>query len=238
MTKAEWLACVDPDQMVAALEGAATERKLRLLSVACCRRIWGLMLDKRARRAVEVAEQFADGQVGRRALAAAHRAAAAAFEDSGFKEDDPEVDSATVEWASRAAEHASSSEAWDALDAMMQAAWVVANGDYADRPAGQSIASLQAGERAAQAELVREVFGNPFRPVAAAAVWLSAGVTGLARTIYEERAFDGLPALADALVEVGCDDPSILAHCRQGGGHVRGCWAVDLLLDKESSRRT
>src|SRR5262249_28116970 len=90
-------------------------------------------------------------------------------------------------------------------------------------------------EGQAQAALVRDIFGNPFRPVALDRSWLSgngAAVVELAQAIYDERAFEQLPALADALEEAGCTDPQILQHCRETGGHVLGCWAVDLLLWK------
>ena len=55
----------------------------------------------------------------------------------------------------------------------------------------------------------------------------------LAQGIYDDRAFDRLPVLADALEEAGCTNAEILAHCREPGPHVRGCWALDLLLGKE-----
>jgi hypothetical protein len=43
-----------------------------------------------------------------------------------------------------------------------------------------------------------------------------------------------LAVLADALEEAGCADPDILGHLRQPGlVHVRGCWIVDLILDKK-----
>jgi hypothetical protein len=86
------------------------------------------------------------------------------------------------------------------------------------------------------AALLRDVFGNPFRPVAADAAWLTwLGVTlpKLARAIYGGRRFEDMPILADALEEAGCTDADILSHCRQPGAHVRGCWLLDLLLDKE-----
>ena len=51
----------------------------------------------------------------------------------------------------------------------------------------------------------------------------------MARVIYDERQFDGMPILADALEDAGCTDPDILNHCRQAGEHVRGCWVVDLM---------
>jgi hypothetical protein len=84
--------------------------------------------------------------------------------------------------------------------------------------------------------LVREVVGNPFRAVQVDPAWLTWGgglVRRLAQSIYEERRFGGLPVLADALEEAGCDDADLLGHLRGPGPHVRGCWAVDLLLGKE-----
>jgi hypothetical protein len=54
----------------------------------------------------------------------------------------------------------------------------------------------------------------------------------MAQAIYNERGFDRLPILGDALEDAGCTDRDILDHCRGPGPHVRGCWAVDLLLGK------
>ncbi|MBP3959984.1 hypothetical protein J8F10_32485 [Gemmata sp. G18] len=79
---------------------------------------------------------------------------------------------------------------------------------------------------------MRELFGNPFRPVALVPVWLTSTVRALAEGIYQERAFDRMPILADALQDAGCDNEDILTHCRQPGEHVRGCWVVDLVLGK------
>jgi hypothetical protein len=84
-----------------------------------------------------------------------------------------------------------------------------------------------------QAALVRDIFGNPFRPAAVSPRCLSEPVISLARAIHTDRAFDRLPILADALEEAGCTDAEILNHCRGPGPHVRGCWVVDLVLGKE-----
>jgi hypothetical protein len=64
--------------------------------------------------------------------------------------------------------------------------------------------------------------------------WRTTDVVALARGIYEERAFDRMPIMADALQEAGCDNEDILAHCRDTNApHARGCWVVDLVLEKQ-----
>jgi hypothetical protein len=81
--------------------------------------------------------------------------------------------------------------------------------------------------------LIREIFGNPFRPIQVNPEWLAwkcGTAAALARTIYEDRAFGRMPILADALEEAGCQDAYILDHCRHANSHVRGCWVIDVLL--------
>src|SRR5439155_6625563 len=99
---------------------------------------------------------------------------------------------------------------------------------------------VEPAEQAARADLavwVREIFANPFRPLPrlppTALNWNDGTVRRLAEGIYQERAFDRLPVLADALEDAGCDNEGLLAHLRSEGAHVRGCWAVDWLLGKE-----
>jgi hypothetical protein len=78
--------------------------------------------------------------------------------------------------------------------------------------------------------VLRKIFANPSCPVTIEPSWRTATVASLAQTIYTDRAFDGLPILADALQEARCENRALLAHCLDPGPHVRGCWAVDLLL--------
>src|SRR5579862_3922724 len=82
------------------------------------------------------------------------------------------------------------------------------------------------------AAMLGDILGNPFRPVAVDPAWKTGNVIGLATAIYDERAFERMPILADALEEAGCQERAILDHCRQTAEHVRGCWAVDLLLGR------
>jgi hypothetical protein len=89
-------------------------------------------------------------------------------------------------------------------------------------------------EAEVQVRLLREIFGNPFRPVAFDPVWRTSDVMALAKGIYDELAFDRMPILADALQDAGCDSDDLLEHCRDANAtHVRGCWALDLVLGKE-----
>lgn len=88
-------------------------------------------------------------------------------------------------------------------------------------------------ELAYQRRVLHCIFGNPFRHVTLDPVWLTGSVVNLAQGIYDERAFDRMPILADALEDAGCHNQDILQHCRAGGEHVIGCWVVDLLLGKE-----
>ena len=87
-----------------------------------------------------------------------------------------------------------------------------------------------------QASVFRDIFGNSFRPVSVHnsswVAWNDGAIPKMAQVIYDDRAFNRLPLLADALEDAGCDDADILSHCRTPGEHVRGCWVVDLLLGK------
>ncbi|MBA4064380.1 MAG: hypothetical protein C0501_11835 [Isosphaera sp.] len=81
---------------------------------------------------------------------------------------------------------------------------------------------------------MREIFGNPFRHVVVDPAWRTSTVVALAAGVYDERAFDRLPILADALQDAGCDSDDLLTHLRDPNAtHVRGCWALDLVLGKE-----
>src|SRR5205085_1066071 len=98
----------------------------------------------------------------------------------------------------------------------------------ADTPAGDA----GAAERQAQLHLLRDVVGNPFRPVAPDRSWMPENAVVLARSMYETRDFAAMPLLADLLEEAGCP-AAVSEHCRGPGPHVRGCWVVDLLLGRD-----
>jgi hypothetical protein len=228
----EWLACADPRPMLEFLRGKASDRKLRLFAVACCRRIWHWMIDKRSRRAVELAEQFADGLVSLKHL---NEAASAAVEATWTLQD--AMDSPRpAKWTSEklaaamAAEMAAATETngmvWGTSDGY--GSWEEVQGLLQDEDS-----AMASDDQGSVGTILRDILDNPFRPAIFNPACLTPTVVSLATSIYEERAFDRMPILADALEDAGCDNADILNHCRQPGDHVRGCWAVDLLLGKQ-----
>ncbi len=81
--------------------------------------------------------------------------------------------------------------------------------------------------------LIRDIFGNPFRPVAFDPRWRTSTAVGIAQQMYDTCDFGAMPILADALQDAGCEVESVLAHCRDPQQvHVRGCWVVDQVLGK------
>jgi hypothetical protein len=83
------------------------------------------------------------------------------------------------------------------------------------------------------AVVLRDIFGNPFRPQVFDTAWRTPEAVAVARSMYDDHSFDDMPQLADALEEAGCTDDVILSHCRGPGPHVLGCWVVDLILGKK-----
>ena len=121
-----------------------------------------------------------------------------------------------------------------AWQAMAVPAWRAVAADRVAFDAAQNEGA--AAERARQCDVLRDLIGNPFCPAAVdphCLTWNDRTVPRLARALYDEKDFDNLPILADALEDAGCDDADILRHCREPGRHVRGCWVLDLLLGKE-----
>jgi hypothetical protein len=215
MTEAEWLAGADPYPMLEIVKGKASDRKLRLFACACLNTIRNLITNAGRREMIEAGERWADRLMTEgeaQAILAANPYESSAAWESG--------DSANEQAANRTASSALFASAWDAAETV---AWNVP----------------KFGSRSAQtgtfvyAALLRDIIGNPFRLAMVDPFWLTNNVTAIARAIYDERAFDRMPILGDALEDAGCDNQDMLDHCRWGGDHVRGCWVVDLILGKK-----
>ncbi len=171
--------------------------------------------------AVEVAEKFADG------LADEDERSAVAY-----LVDDDEVDYAELESPKRLAEVAASWAVQSDQECLEDGVIDPDTEDCAILAAQSAVSAVGAKKRetAAQCELLRDIFGNPFRQPRLKKSWRTTAVVDIASEIYDEHAFGRLPELAVALQEAGCDNNEVLEHCRNGGPHVRGCWVVDLVL--------
>jgi hypothetical protein len=254
VTETQWLACDNPTLMIHFLRGKASDRKLRLFACACCRRVWHLLTDERSRQAVETAERFAESSVtakdlGKaRALAdrvrsARHDLSTQAWESAAraaflAAAEDFTTTGTLAVWSSRhAAGMEGADKVWQSAVEAAHAAGVEGRAatQQANFAALDATSVANAREEAVEATLLRDLFGTPFRAAALDPAWLAwndGTVAKLAAAIYDARRFADLPILADALEDAGCTDAAILAHCREPGEHVRGCWVVDLLLGK------
>jgi hypothetical protein len=232
MTEAEWDDCVCFDSMLTVLVDELRfnrtrkgRRKLRLIGCAGVRRLCSdLLSDDRLARAVETSERYADD------LATADELSAASVEGVPLKVGQF-ADQSDPTWRPRFVANVvyltTQRNAEGVALAAAVAAWTV----QGTKPFIRQI------DYSATCDAVREVIGNPFRVEKLLIVKLrkrilTADVLGLAESIYEERAFDRMGILADALEDAGCEEAAVLSHCRSAGLHVRGCWVVDLILDK------
>jgi hypothetical protein len=188
-----------------------SDRKLRLFACACCRRVWDLLKEPRSRNAVAVAERFAEGQAGLEELNAARAAAEAVCLRTRHTR--------VPDWGAEAAWRTTSQ---DAAVAARDAALNARGAQSAPRIASEAF-YLEGIE---QAELLRDIAGNPFRSLAPPEHWPPV-VTKLAESLYAGE--DCHFALHDALEEAGLSDWA--EHFRKPG-HPKGCWAVDKILGK------
>lgn len=233
MTEDEWMASENPQVMLDFLCGNKTsERKLRLVAVACYRRILHLVADQRSVDAVLIAERSIEGTASKEEIRNAARAARQAYDEGVLRNDGihhtNEALGATYLFI----------EAQEAVRCAAVYATYAAGDDAVGSVTGCPDAyhlqtSGQTKEQLHQVSLIRDIIGNPFRRVSVDSSWLTTTVVALGQSIYEDGAFDRFPVLADALEEAGCTNADVLGHCRASGPHVRGCWAVDLLLGKE-----
>ena len=244
MSEDEWLACSSVWDMFGRFRFEASPRKLRLFAVACCRCSRRLLSNGDHRRAVDLAERFADGLATEEELSDAFQLAKKLVSELRAGKTEREI----RRWAEAAAVLHATAPPDRGPTAAAETGWHIA------RAATSQDVDLE------MASLLRDIVGNPFRPlsrlrppdppwltpkvIAALGTWpqipdswfnpswLTSTVLALAEGIYAERAFDRLPILADALQDAGCENPDILDHCREPGSHVRGCWVLDLLTGR------
>ena len=218
-SESEWLSAVKPWGMLHWVrDHGPVDRKLWLFACACCRRYWNY-LEQESREIIARCEILADrpsAETETEKVKLCHRAnAVATTTDRRLREGgNPEAALRFCHAAAAAVCYAATGDPWGAHSYFCE---------------------IDGSEAAVQCNLLRDIFGNPFRPSTIDPNWLTwrdGTAVKLAQAIYDDRRYDLLPILADALHETGCCDDAILDHCRGPGPHVRGCWVVDLVLGK------
>jgi hypothetical protein len=251
MNEREWLACTSPECMLQAICGTQwlrgfsslflprrekirrkkiRQRKLRLCLCACFRLHWECVRVQ-VGRAVEVAEQYADGLATKKQLRAARRAAEAEVVGEMGKEG----------WWTRH-NNAMVRSDWD-TDPFITAAAMAAAETITYEDVLRGLFNGMSGQLNQATRLLRDLFGNPFRPVTLDPTWLTWGdrtVVRLVQAAHQERELPSghldrarLAVLADALEEAGVTDPDLLDHLRGPGPHVHGCYVLDLILGRQ-----
>jgi hypothetical protein len=208
MTEADWNSGADPQRMLESLRGRGSGRKLSLSAVGCCRRSRLLMQDSRSRWAIEWTECLIEGLEG---------ANDAPSEEEHFMAAAAHC-MATAMWAGDGTDG-------DIEATLQYARWVMESLSEGSQEKGDILQDHVA--------LLRCIFDNPFRRANVESAWLTSRINALAKAIYDERSFDRMPILADALEDAGCANQDMLTHCRGQGPHARGCWVVDLLLGRQ-----
>ena len=226
MTEEQWMSRANPIRMVEYLKGTATGRKLRLFTTGCIR-LFGQYLDGVPALLLDTFEEYADER--------------AEYDEVGALKE-------PLEHLARSAFSSSPAQVvWDMLINLTQLERYRPNAYSLARVVVSEVGRVEIYARRdpecdddemrrsvrRTAVVVRDIFGNPFRPVTFLPEWHTDTVLALARQMYESRDFSAMPILADALQDAGCDSADVLDHCRGPGPHVRGCWVVDLVLGKE-----
>ncbi|HEV3386496.1 MAG TPA: hypothetical protein VG097_16855 [Gemmata sp.] len=245
MIEVEWQVASDPTPMYLFIQSNSSDRKLQLFGCACCYRWRQEIYYKETEALLEVVERFADGkatteQVNSIDMASAMAHAGLHWGNSGALAD-PAIRSL---WPKLQLDKVMKNT--DALAAQLSLRRAAEKSSrersYRFWKRGPKMSAEEfesarcsgiAAERKTHCDLLRCIFGNPFRPITLNPSWLTSTVLALAQQMYESRDFSPMPILADALQDAACDNDEILNHCRHPGVHVRGCWCVDLLLDKK-----
>ncbi|MBY0457236.1 MAG: hypothetical protein K2V38_07855, partial [Gemmataceae bacterium] len=188
MTEAEWQACEEPVQMLRTLGPDASERKLRLLAVACVRRVFVGAPSPggdAVKELVEGGEAYADDGVDLRKLNELREQLQARL-----------VGQSATSWSIvSAAIDLSTADLNFQLAARAARQCTITAGYLSGarsqlKAAASAAANVEAGH---QARLIREVFGNPFRPISFLPEWRTDAAMLLARGMYESRDFSAMP---------------------------------------------
>ncbi|OWK45068.1 hypothetical protein [Fimbriiglobus ruber] len=241
MKEDEWLTWNHTPRLMLGQRGVRNRRKRQLVAAAGCRLVWDRFRNPAAIALIDALERYTDDRVADHIwneTRARVEAEITADQDAVQRAERPGLDG-TLQAVAAAAHDDAVAGVDRAVD------WLESTVRQSSRGWREQQAALAVFRRQVS-DIIREIFGNPFRPWKVVPDFLGGGLVQpdgatvrltttareLARGIAHDQAFDRLPILADALEEAGVTDIALLAHCRSGGPHARGCWAVDLVLGK------
>lgn len=195
-------------------------RKLRLFACACIRNWWD-DLSTDSREALEITQRYALGDASRSEFGRAQRISTYDFRQA----DAP----STLE------------EALNRHTVNGATNWLTSSAEIAGFRIGQHLRAVArkhsdhrlTQETKRQVALLHEVFGTPTDPPWIQPAWLhwnDGAIPKLASEMYNDPRSVGYPQLRRHLKSAGCDDRTILDHCRARHCHVVGCWLLDALL--------
>jgi hypothetical protein len=259
MNEAAWLACDDPVGMLVYLGDEASQRKRQLFALACCQLMRSILNPElEILEALPEDASFVEDDTPQDvAWIDVETTLANYFWDSDSSSGSTErefraafhsgTESEETDWSDSEAIEAGATlvvvdrAIWQ--EESMWCLWHHHNLDFSIVEIASRMAANAKAEGDEPLQVLTErwrllagflcdIFGNPFRQARVAPAWLSPTTVALAQAIYEDRAFDRLPILADALEDAGCTDQTILDHLRGPGPHTRGCFALDLVLGK------
>ena len=260
MTEADWLAGTIISSMVQFAAEHLSTRRQRLVAAGFCRTALATFSHPDLVESLALLEQYADGLISEAGAEKARQRCRAlaqqVFEEyraskAGGEPNLRPYAQAEVAWAFAYAFNYSPVPVDEICSRVDDAATTTHAVDLHNRRHWDALSAATRSEHTARARLqqiVWDVVGNPFRPVAFLPEWRTDTVLALARQMYEAREFSAMPILADALQDAGCDSDEVLNHCRDAGGglgepvggspvlrseHVRGCWVVDGVLGME-----
>jgi hypothetical protein len=242
MTDKDW--CRATERELEMILGVLSPRKQRLFAVAVCRELVSRIKVSKLNKAIEAIESYAETKISRVALNRKVASLRASLDDLMQDHNDQQNDLESVEFlVMRTVLAATTENAVRATFRSAERAIDLLPGTPTDEvrrpflPAIRdffgfikepfSINSLLNVRRSLDAGK-----GNPIVQKKLAPGQATTTATAIAQQIYDSRDFSAMPILADALQDAGCEDATILDHCRGPGPHWRGCWAVDLVLGK------
>ncbi|MCI0701762.1 MAG: hypothetical protein L0241_11820 [Planctomycetia bacterium] len=241
MDEAQWLECQYSYRMIWTLfsrstgQGKIKDERFRRFGIACARRVLAALPGGQS-VALDNLEAWIDSPT-RNGLADARKLHLSTLKthptDAPFGALARRFASQAILRCARSKPTQAAMASSDAATAMVEIKAVEGGWTAKTNPNDKKRYSSELAEIAVHAAIVRDIFGNPFRPVAFSSEWRTDTAIALARQMWESREFSAMPILADALQDAGCDNEVILNHCRDANQpHVRGCWVVDLVLGK------